>query len=171
MPKGENAHRKAIRRTKRRKNANRRLLGEAIEKTRQEAPDQGPMDPVTALGIVLDRTYSWLVYVQARTEKLPEERFWRKTKTGVRLPNEWIRLERDLRSELTYLSARMLDLDIEDRKAQAAEIVAQIFAPVIGGILKDLQLTKKQRAKVKGIVARHLALVEGGTDPLRGAGD
>jgi N12 class adenine-specific DNA methylase len=149
-----------------RKRAQRKLLGEAISKTIAEAPDQGRTDPVEALQIVLDRTYSWLVYVAKKTGELPEEDLWRKTKGVGKIPNEWVRLERDLRNELAYLSARMLDRDIETRWAQAAEIVATAIAPVLEGILSDLKLTKKQRARAKRVVQSHLQMIEGGARTL-----
>jgi hypothetical protein len=139
----------------------RRLLKDVLRATAANAEDQGTIDPVYALQVVLDRTYSWLTYAADRVERLDEKKLWRNT-TGVgRIPHEWIRLERDLRAELAYLSARMLDLDIEDRKAQAAEIVATAIAPVLEGVLSDLKLTSKQRAQAKKVVANRLRLLEG----------
>lgn len=160
------ARRKKRKETETRKRGQRKLLGEALSQTIAEAEVNGPVDPVVAIQHVLDRTYSWLVYSADRAGKLPEDKLWRKTNGGNRIPNEWIRLERDLRSEVSYLAGRMLDLDIEDRKAQAAEIVATALAPVLAGVIRDLKLTQKQEARAKKVVAKHLRVLEGGSDPL-----
>jgi len=148
------------RRARRRKRQGRKLMRDALSMTAANAEEIQHLDPIHALQFVLNRTYAWLQIAIAEVDKLPEDEFWRDSPMG-RIENEWVRLEADLRKDVAYLSARMLELDMEDRRAQAVELIAGTIAPVLEGVLDDLDLTKKQQARAKKVVGKHLKLLEG----------
>lgn len=155
--------RKKAARQRRRRNEQRKLLREARRITGMTAVDLGRIDPVDAIQGVLDRAYAQLVVASTEVDNLEASELWRDTMVG-RVPNEWIRLETELRREVGNVARSMLQLDIDDRKAHAAELIAAAIAPVLEGVFKDLKLTDKQKLKAKESVATHLRVLEGGRD-------
>ena len=146
------------------KTKQRALLKDALRKSAIEAPDMQAV-PDEALQAVLDRTYSMLAFAMKKVDRLNGTELWRNTREG-RVPNEWIRLEQDLRAEVAYISGRMIDLNIEGRKANAAELMASAIAPVLKRILSELELTDEQRKAAPRIVRQHLTLLEKPAEPL-----
>lgn len=158
----EQKRKRAVKRKKRR-NEQRKLLREARAITGMTAEDLGRIDPVEAIQRVLDRSYAQLVVAATEVDNLESDEIWRSTMVGL-VPNEWIRLEKELRNEVGNTANRMLQLDIDDRKAHAAEVIAAVMAPVLEGVFKDLKLTDAQKRKAKESVGAHLRLLEGGAE-------
>lgn len=152
---------KAARR--KRRNEQRKLLREARAITGLTAEDLGRIDPVQAIQATLDRSYAQLVVAATEADNLPADELWRDTMVG-RIPNEWIRLEGELRKEVQNIAGKMLQLDIDDRKAHAAELIAAAMAPVLEGVFKDLKLSDKQKARARESLGNHLRLLEGGRE-------
>lgn len=161
VPKTSTAKSRAAK--KRRRNENRKLLHNAKRITGMTAEqlEIGHVDPVDAIQQVLDRTYAQLVVASREADNVPSTELWRDTMVG-RLPNEWVRLEEDLRTQVQQIAGKMLHLNIEDRKAHASELIAAAIAPVLSAIIKDLKLTPEQKKKAPEIVRGHLQLLEGG---------
>lgn len=148
---------------KKRRNENRRLLATARALTGMTAEQLqlGSINPIDAIQQVLDRGYAELVVASREVDNLKADEIWRDTMVG-RIPNEWIRLQEDLKREVSTVAGKMLHLDVESRKAGAAELMAGALAPVLGEIFKKLQLTEAQKAKAPDIVRHELQLLEGG---------
>lgn len=163
LSKAEKAKRQKQR--KHRRNENRKLLRAARERTGLTAAelDQGQVDPVHALEATLSRAYAEMTVASDEVDNLKSDEQWRDTMVG-KLPNEWIRLEHELRKEVRIIAGKMMDLNIEDRKTRASELMAAAIAPVIGGILKDLKLTPQQKELAKEAVGAHLHVLEGGRE-------
>lgn len=149
----------ARRQTKRR--SNRKALKEARNIALTTGTPEENIDPGNAMQFILDRATHMLVQAVSGVENLEPDEVWVDTMVG-RIPNEWIRLEEDLRKEVWMIAGKMITLNIDDRKARAAEIMASILAPVLQGILSDLQLTPEQEEKAPAIVEAHISVLEGG---------
>jgi hypothetical protein len=116
--------------------------------------------PDAALQEVLDRTLTWFRLVKAKVDELDESQLWVQGDLVERL-NKWANLERSLRYELAQIAGGMVKLNIDGRRAKAAEIFAEAIAPVLQGVLEELKLTPAQQKRAPELVARHLQLVEG----------
>lgn len=147
--------------SKTRRNANRKMLRKARDLALVTGDVEANIDPADAFQYVLDRAFHMLQNASEGVSDLKADEIWRDTMVG-RIPNEWIRLETDLRQEVFALSSKMISLGIDDRKARASEIMAAVLAPVLKGILDDLQLNKTQQAKAQEVIGRHLRVLEGG---------
>lgn len=150
---------------KARRNENRKALRRIEEQTRNVVLIEGRTEvdiaPEDAMQYTLDVATSMLKHaVEARATLRPDE-LWRDTMVG-RIPNEWIRLEQDLRKEVYQIAGRMLQLDIDGRRANAAEAVAMLIAPVMDHIFKELHLTSKQKKAAPQAVHSGMKLLEGG---------
>lgn len=143
------------------RNRQRKLLRDARERVMLEAVPAYGADPVEALQEVLEGALAQLRVARERSGKLTEQELWRDTMVG-KIPNEWIRLEADLRQEVAHLAGRMIGLDIAGRNAAAAEAIAEVMVPLLDGIFADLRLTPKQRERAPEVVAGRLKLLEGG---------
>jgi hypothetical protein len=119
------------------------------------------IEPADAIQFVLDRAVHMLKNAVEGVSQLEPDEIWRDTMVG-RIPNEWIRLEEDLRKEVTQIAGRMLQLDIDGRRADAAEAVAVLLAPILEHIFKELKLTKKQKELAPSAVHSGMKLLEGG---------
>lgn len=159
-PAGTAARRQTKRKAKR--NAHRKALRLVRNLALTTGTPGENVDPANAMQYVLDRATHMLMNAVKGVEDLEADEIWRDTMVG-RIPNEWIRLEDDLRKEVWGLAGKMIALDLDDRKARAAEIMAAILAPVLKGILDDLNLNKAQMAKAPKVIQGHLELLEGGS--------
>lgn len=148
-------------RTKQRRNENRKALRKARDLALIRGEPEPGIQPSNAMQYVLDRAVHMLRNAEAGVEKLEPDEVWRDTQVG-KIPNEWIRLEADLRQEVAQQAGRMIALDIEGRRANAAEAMALALAPVFKQILAELNLTPDQQAAAPAIVERGLKLLEGG---------
>jgi hypothetical protein len=120
-------------------------------------------DPLETLQHVLDRCFKMLVFTETEVESLTDQEFWRDTMSG-KLPNEWIRLEQDLRNEVSATAGKMVALGIAERRMRASEVIAAAIAPALDGILRELKLSKAQRKLAPQVVERHLKLIEGNAE-------
>lgn len=141
------------------RNANRKALRDARNLALLTGTPEENIDPHNAMQFILDRATHMLTNAIAGVENLQPDEVWRETMVG-KIPNEWIRLEEDLRKEVWAIAGKMISLGIDDRKARAAEIMAQILAPVLAGILKDLALTPEQEERAPEVVEAHLKVLE-----------
>jgi len=148
----------ARRQTKRR--SQRKALREARALALTTGTPEENIDPGNAMQFILDRATHMLTQAIIGVEDLKPDEVWVDTMVG-RIPNEWIRLEEDLRKEVWMIAGKMINLNIDDRKARAAEIMASVMAPVLKGILDDLVLTEEQKERAPEIVQAHLNVLEG----------
>lgn len=148
----------AKRQTKRR--SQRKALRDARALALTTGTPEENIDPGNAMQFILDRATHMLVQAISGVEDLSPDEVWVDTMVG-RIPNEWIRLEEDLRKEVWMIAGKMITLNIDDRKARAAEIMASILAPVLKGILDELQLTPVQQEKAPEVIEAHLKVLEG----------
>jgi hypothetical protein len=148
------------RRRKKRRNENRKLLREVNRVAAMEAVVERDVDPADALQDVLDAAVARLHVAMAHANELDEDEVFRDTMMG-KIPNEWLRLEKDLRSEVAVLAGRMIGLNIAGRQANAAEALATAIAPVLSGVFDGLGLTAAQKRKAPELVREHLQLIEG----------
>jgi hypothetical protein len=151
--------------SKMRKQAKRNAQRKALRKARNLALVTGDVeqdiDPSEAMQYVLDRAVHMLRNAVAGVSDLQPDEVWVETMVG-KIPNEWIRLEEDLRKEVTILAARMIDLDLEGRRVALSEAMATLLVPVFDAIFKDLKLTKAQKGRAPQAVRAGLALLEPG---------
>jgi hypothetical protein len=136
---------------KQRRNVNRKLLRKVRNEALTRGESEPDIQPDDALQYVLDRAVHMLKNAIKGVESLKADEVWRDTQMG-RIPNEWIRLEEDLRKEVSDHAGRMIALDIEGRCANAAEALSMVLAPVLDHILSDLGLTKAQKARTPAVV-------------------
>lgn len=149
----------ARRQTKRR--SQRKALKEARAIALTTGTPEENIDPGNAMQFILDRATHMLVQAISGVEDLQPDEVWVDTMVG-KIPNEWIRLEEDLRKEVWMIAGKMITLNIDDRKARASEIMASILAPVLKGILEDLFLSPEQQEKAPEVIEAHLKVLEGG---------
>lgn len=143
------------------KRRNRRLYRDAQRVTGLAAEELHNTDPVEAMQHVLDTSFAHLLYAGKRVSELTEDEFWRDTLAG-RVPNEWFALEAGLRREVLEVTARMLHLGIEDRRARVAEVLAITLAPVLEQMITELRLTDAQRKQAPAIIGAALKQLESG---------
>lgn len=150
---------------KQRRNQKHNVNRKALRKARNLALVRGEVeeeiDPSYAMQFCLDRSVHMLRNAMEGVSDLKPDEVWRDTMVG-RIPNEWIRLEEDLRKEVTALAARMIDLDLEGRRVALSEAMATILVPVFDHIFKELKLTKAQKEKAPDVVRAGLKMLEGG---------
>lgn len=151
---------KAAKRQTKRRNQ-RKALKEARNIALTTGTPEENIDPGNAMQFILDRATHMLTQAVLGVENLEPDEVWVDTMVG-RIPNEWIRLEEDLRKEVWMIAGKMITLNIDDRKARAAEIMASILAPVLKGILDDLALNEAQQEKAPAVIEAHLKVLEGG---------
>lgn len=144
-----------------RRNANRKALRAARNLALVTGEVEEGIDPSEAMQLVLDRSVHMLRNAIQGVSDLKGDEIWRDTMVG-RIPNEWIRLEEDLRKEVSQIAARMIDLDLEGRKVALTEAMAMVLVPVFDHIFKELKLTKAQKAKAPDVVRAGLQLLESG---------
>ena len=149
----------ARRQTKRR--SQRKALREARAIALTTGTPEENIDPGNAMQFILDRATHMLTQAIIGVEDLNPDEVWVDTMVG-KIPNEWIRLEEDLRKEVWGIAGKMITLNIDDRKARAAEIMASILAPVLKGILDDLKLNATQQKRAPEVIEAHLKVLEGG---------
>lgn len=149
----------ARRQTKRR--SQRQALREARNMALTTGTPEENIDPSNAMQFILDRATHMLANAISGVENLEADEIWRETMVG-KIPNEWIRLEEDLRKEVWMIAGKMITLNIDDRKARAAEVMASVMAPVIKSILDSLNLTDEQLEKAPEVVEANLKVLEGG---------
>jgi hypothetical protein len=149
----------ARRQNKRR--SQRKALREARNIALTTGTPEENIDPGNAMQFILDRATHMLTQAVLGVEDLSPDEVWVDTMVG-RIPNEWIRLEEDLRKEVWGIAGKMITLNIDDRKARAAEIMASILAPVLKGILDDLHLNATQQKRAPDVIEAHLKVLEGG---------
>jgi len=155
--------RSAKQRKQQKRNANRKALRKARNLALVRGEVETGIDPSEAMQFCLDRTVHMLRNAIEGVSNLKSDEVWVDTMVG-RIPNEWIRLEEDLRKETTALAARMIDLDLEGRRVAVTEALATILVPVFDFIFKELKLTKAQRDKAPEIVRSGLKMLEGGEE-------
>ena len=143
------------------KRRRQRLYRDAMALTGLSAEEMRNVDPVEAMQHVLDTSFAHLLFAGTKVSELPEDELWRgfgQHKT----PNEWINYESHLRREVLEVTARMLHLGIEDRRARATEILAVTMAPVLEQVINNLRLTPAQRKNAPEIVGKALKQLESG---------
>ena len=149
-------------------NRNRRLLRDAHERAMEAAPLAPHVDPVEALLEVLSRATARYRVCVAEVDKLEygigDGRQWRETPNQGLTPNEWIRLENDLREDIMHLAGRMVALGILDRHTPARQLVADALAPALIEMFAELSLTPEQRVLLPDVVRRALLPLEAGGD-------
>lgn len=153
--------RKGEKRRKKRRNENRKALVEARNLALITGTPVEDIDPSYALNFILDRTFHMLKNAIEGVNTLEPDEIWRDTMVG-RVPNEWIRLEDDLRREVMAIAGNMLRLDLDGRRVAATEVIAAVIAPVLKSILDQLNLTPEQQAVAPEIVTSQLKVLEGG---------
>jgi len=147
--------------SRQKRNANRKALRKARNLSLVRGEVEPDIDPSEAMQYVLDRAVHMLRNAVDGVADLKPDEVWVDTMVG-RIPNEWIRLEEDLRKEVAQIAARMIDLDLEGRRVALAEAMATLLVPVFDHIFKELKLTKAQRALAPKVVKSGLALLEPG---------
>ncbi len=140
----------------------RKKLGDLRAKALSTAPELKGVVPEDVLVYVLDRTYGQLRWVANEVDDLKEEQRWVWTDGGEALPHHAMRLEAELRQEAVYITAKMLGLEIDNRRAAAAEKMAELLAPVFKEVLEGLKLTAAQKKRVPGAIRGGLLVLEGG---------
>lgn len=66
------------------------------------------------------------------------------------------------RTHLVTVCQVALNAGVQERQVQLAEKMGELIAPVLAGILEDLDLTPKQRKSAPEVIGRHLRVLEGG---------
>lgn len=113
------------------RNANRKRLREAratVEARRSAAPlDANPVDVIqeTLDGLVADLRLS-----QRMVDGLAEPDLWRDTMVG-RIPNEWIRLRDDYRSQAAALAGSMITRGIAEKAVNVRAAQAALMATMV----------------------------------------
>jgi hypothetical protein len=148
--------------TKQRRNANRKALRKARNLALTTGEPEPDIEPEHAMQHILDRTLHMLRNTEKGVANLKPDEVWRDTMVG-KIPNEWIRLEEDLRKEVAQVAGRMIALDIEGRRANAAEAIATLMAPVFEHVFGELGLTGKQKRLAPKAVHSGLKMLEGGS--------
>jgi hypothetical protein len=75
--------------------------------------------------------------------------------------NIWIVARRDAMDRLARYAKMALDAGVEERRVRLAEGMAAQLAPVLDAIMRELELTPKQKEKAPAIVERNLLTLEG----------
>lgn len=145
----------------RKRNANRKALRKARNQALVTGTPEPDINPEDAMQFILDRAVHMLKNAIKGVADLKPDEVWVDTMVG-RIPNEWIRLEEDLRKEVHQIAGRMLQLNIDGRRADAAEAIAIVMAPVLETIFKELKLTAKQKARAPEAVGVGMRLLEPG---------
>lgn len=116
-PSGRNAHRKRLREAR------------AVTTTRRSA---APVDanPVDVIQETLDGLVQDLRFTQRMCDTLPESELWRDTMVG-RIPNEWIRLRDDYRSQAAALAGSMITRGIAEKAVNVRAAQAALMATMV----------------------------------------
>ena len=137
------------------------LYKDAQRLTGLSAEEMKNTDPVEAMQHVLDTAFGHLLFAGKQVGELDEDELWH-TYFGEKVPNEWLVLEARLRQEVLDITARMMHLGIEDRRARVAEVLAITMAPVLEQMIRELRLTPAQRARAPQIIGTALKQLESG---------
>lgn len=116
--------------------------------------------PEDVLVEVLDNATGMMRVAHDEAGKLTHDQMMVETHGG-RMPHEWLRLSADTRQEVCWIASRMLNLEIDNRQAIAAEKMAEALAPIFRAVLEELDLTASQKRKAPAAVRGGLALLEG----------
>ena len=82
----------------------------------------------------------------------------------------WIRARQDALDRLAKFSKMAVDAGIAERQVRLAEGYGNLLARLVGGILDDLALTKRQERLAPEIVHKHLTAIEGSAVELPAPG-
>jgi hypothetical protein len=74
----------------------------------------------------------------------------------------WIRARQDALERLAKYAKMAIDAGVAERHVRVAERYGELLAELVGGILRDLDLTGAQQERAPAIVRKHLQLFEGG---------
>lgn len=72
----------------------------------------------------------------------------------------WSRYFDGALDRMARIAKMAADADVGERRVRLAEASADLWAPVLAGILEDLELTDEQRERAPGIVEARLAALE-----------
>jgi hypothetical protein len=78
----------------------------------------------------------------------------------------WIQAQQNAVDRLARYSKMALDAGVAERMVNLAEKMGDMIAPLLQGVLGDMNLTEEQKAGAPAVVGRHLRLLEarsGGT--------
>lgn len=139
----------------------KQLLGHARDEALRASVSLRGVQPVEAFMEVLESALSMMRYARAQANQVPPENMWRDTIAG-KIPNEWVKLERNMREEVAHLSAQAMKHGLEERQTAVAERMAEALAIGIAGVLDhpDLRLTAAQRKVMPRVVKESLELME-----------
>lgn len=132
-----------------------RVHEEAQRLAAEKWAPHSPMSPGQALLEEVSRSAGIVAWLEARisvSSFLPGE-----AATPELL--EWFQKERD---HLRKVCGDALRAGVEERRVRIAESQAAQLVTVIRGVLRDLDLTTEQQAKIPEVVPRHLRLLAGG---------
>jgi hypothetical protein len=74
-------------------------------------------EPEHVLQEALDVLVGDFRYCQSKVEALDEKEFWRQTLESGKIPNEWIRLRDQYRSEIEHVSLKIMGAGVAERAA------------------------------------------------------
>jgi hypothetical protein len=80
----------------------------------------------------------------------------------------WIQARVHAIDRLARYSKMALDAGVAERMVKLAERMGDLIAPLLQGVLEDINLTPDQQSRAPEIVGRHLRLLEQRTGPAMG---
>lgn len=81
----------------------------------------------------------------------------------------WVQAQQAAVERLARYSKMALDAGVAERMVSLAEKMGEFIAPLIGGVVAELQLTPAQQEKLPAIVERNMLQLEARTGPGRAA--
>lgn len=140
---------------------NSKLLHAAREEAaRQSAGVKLDMDPIDALQECLDGAVSMLRWAGVKAAKVPDDKVMVMTAFGP-IPNQYVRLEQDMRKEVAGLAARMVDLDIADRSVRLQEAKAMLIVQAIQAAARKAGIPRDQIKLLGPALRDELLTIEG----------
>lgn len=140
---------------------NRKLLHAArTEAARQSAGVRLDIDPIDALQECLDGAVAMLRWAGQKADKVPADKVMLTGPFGG-YPNEFVRLEQDMRKEVAGLAARMVDLEIADRSVAIQEAKAILLVQAIQAAARKAGISRDKVKLLGPALREELAVIEG----------
>jgi predicted nucleotidyltransferase len=102
-------------------------------------------EPEHVLQEALDVLVGDFRYCQSKVEALDEKEFWRKTLESGKIPNEWIRLRDQYRSEIEHVSLKIMSAGVAERAVRVQEAQLALVAARVAKAAEMAGLPVAQR--------------------------
>lgn len=148
---------------------NAKLLHAARAEARRFAADNPSPDvtPAEALQWLLNRVTDQLKFAAHKADNLKDNELEVMTAFGP-MPNEWIRLEKDLREELGRLAVNMERVGIAERMVRLQEARALLIIRALTEAALEVGVPRSKLKELGPVFRAKLAVLEGGGETSPG---